>query len=114
MSAEETQLRPAEESLDNQDRNKVVPQTQEPYGDAELAVETQVISYRHFAGQPLETKADHDANEAVRAEQYAAACLDPAYAAKLKIDVKDEDKGEAWLAPTVPLVSPVPDEVHGE
>lgn len=117
MSDRETQLHPAEHKpLDNQDRNAVRPQTSEPYGDQELAVETKVTHERHFAGQPLETRADRDANEEVRAERYERAKVDPVFAAQNKIDVSDDDRDDdAWEAQSgVPLVSPVPDEVAGE
>lgn len=92
MAAEDTQLRPASHAaLDNQDRNAVRPQTQEPYGDQELAVETKVTHERHFAGQPLETRADHDANEDLRRERYERAALDPAFRKQQKIDVHPDD-----------------------
>jgi hypothetical protein len=80
VATEDTQLHPAREAkLDNQDRNKVRPQTQEPYGDQELAVETKVTHERHFAGQPLETIADRDANEQLRAERRERAKVDPVF-----------------------------------
>ena len=91
MSDSETQLHPAEHApLDNQDRNAVRPQTQEPYGDQELVVETKVTHERHFAGQPLETRADRDANQALREERLERAKVDPGYAAQHKIVVPEE------------------------
>ena len=125
MADRDTQLHPAreggEKGLDRNGRNQVRPQTQEPYGDQELAVETKVTHERHYAGQPLETVADREANEDVRRERYERAKVDPAFARSEKIDV-DEDDREDWEAnepfspfnPSAPLVSPVPDEVDGE
>ena len=129
MSDRETQLHEGTHApLDNQDRNAVRPQTQEAYGDQELAAETKVTHERHYAGQPLETLADRDANEEVRAERYERAKVDPLYAAQQKIDVDEEDRDEeayqghepvavaglSGLVAPVPLASPVPDEVAGE
>lgn len=112
MATEDNQLRPASQpELDNNGRNQVKPQTQEAYGDQPMYAESKVTFERHFAGQPLETLQDHDANEVVRAEQYARAAVDPVYAAQQKIDVADEDKDEAAYARAgEPLLIPLPDE----
>jgi hypothetical protein len=91
----ETQLHPAreggEKGLDNNGRNAVRPQTQEPYGDEPLAVETKVTHERHYAGQPLETVVDREANDQVRAERYERARVDRDFARAQKIDVEDDD-----------------------
>jgi hypothetical protein len=65
----ETQLHPAreggEKGLDNNGRNAVRPQTQEPYGD--------------------------EAKDQVRAERYERARVDRDFARAQKIDVEDDD-----------------------
>jgi hypothetical protein len=120
MADRDTQLHPADEKAgDNQGRNLVKPQTQEPYGDQELAAETKVTHERHFAGQPLETRADRDANEQLRAERRERAKVDPAFRAAQKIELDDDEIDHDLDAfdpanEQVPLISPVPDEVDGE
>jgi hypothetical protein len=105
VAQRDTQLRPAEEKAgDNNGRNLVRPQTQEPYGDQELAAESQVHFHHHFAGQPLETVADREANEALRAEQYDRARVDPLYRHAQKIDMPDEDKVVRMRDVAVPLL----------
>jgi hypothetical protein len=117
MADADTQLLSADEKAgDNNGRNLVKPQTQEPYGDQELAAETKVTHERHFAGQPLETRADRNANEALRAERRERAKVDPAFRAAQKIELDDDEidhDQDAFdpASPLVPLVSPVPDEV---
>jgi hypothetical protein len=111
VAQRDSQLRPADEKAgDNNGRNIVRPQTQEPYGDQELAAESQVHFHHHFAGQPLETVADREANEALRRERYDRARVDPYFRHQAKIDVRDEDV-EVHLADVAVLLIGDPDDL---
>lgn len=117
MADRDTQLHPSKDTdLDNQDRNRVRQQTAEPYGDEPLAAETRVTHERHFAGQPLETVADREASDEVRAERYERAKVDPDFARQQKIDVPEEDRTDAWENEGGTLLLGDPDDlpVHDE
>lgn len=109
MSDYDHQLQPAEQTdLDHQDRNKVQPQTAEPYGDQELAAESLVHFSHHFAGQPLETRADRDANEQVRAERRERAKIDPVFRKQQGIKLSDDEIEVHSADIAVPLLFPLP------
>lgn len=108
MALDDNQLRPADEKAgDNNGRNLVKPQTQEPYGDQELAAESKVHFEHHFAGQPLETVADRDANDALRRERYERAKVDPLFRRQQKINVP-ADEIEVHLRDIVVPLIPLP------
>lgn len=110
MSDYDHQLQPAEQTdLDHQDRNKVQPQTAEPYGDQELAAESLVHFSHHFAGQPLETRADRDANEQVRAERRERAKIDPVFRKQQGIKLSDDEIEVHSADIAVPLLFPLPE-----
>lgn len=94
MPTEDQQLHGVDHAkdLDNQDRNRVRPQTEEAYGDQPMHAQTYTTQQQHFPGQPLETTADHDANEELREEQYQRALVDPVYRAQQKIEIAEEDQ----------------------
>lgn len=117
MPLEDHQLRAADhgKDLDNQDRNAVREQTQEPYGDEAMHAETQTVTMQHFPGQPLETVTDHEANEEVRAERYERALVDPVFRAQNKIEISDEDQErDDYVADdglALGIHTPLPDDV---
>lgn len=94
MPTEDQQLHGVDhgKDLDNQDRNQVRPQTEEAYGDQPMHAQTLTTQQQHFPGQPLETTADHEANEELREEQYERAIVDPVYRAQQKIEIDEDDQ----------------------